>query len=127
MRIRFPLSLLMVGATVVLSPSSALAVDGSSNRPPRQTFQVPCSMGKPTHDKKCALTVDYGDPGNSMLTITRPDGPHSQRILNYYDNDLHSPVAGDNLSVGIVDGQWYIGINDNEYYIIEEMVITGMD
>ena len=62
-----------------------------------------------------------------MLTITRPDDAHSQRILNYYDNDLHSPVAGDNLSVGIVDGQWYVGINDNEYYIIEEMVITGMD
>lgn len=127
MRIRFPLSLLMVGATVALLSSSALAVDGSSKRPPRQTFKVPCSMGKPTHDKTCAVTVDYGDPGNSMLTITRPNRAHSQRILNYYDNDLHSPVAGDNLSIGIVDSQWYIGINNNEYYIIEEMVITGMD
>jgi hypothetical protein len=127
MRIGFSLSLLMVGATVALLPSSVLAVDSSNSRPPRQTFQVPCSMGKPTHDKTCAVTVDYGDPGNSMLTITRPDGRHSQRILNYYDNDLHSPVAGDNLSVGIADGQYYIGINDNEYYIIEEMVITGID
>lgn len=126
MRIGFPLSLLVVSATVALSPWSALAVDGVNN-PPSQTFQVPCSMGKPTHDKTCAVTVDYGDPGNSFITISRPDGRHSQRILNYYDNDLHSPVAGDELSIGIVDGQWYIGINNNEYYIIEEMVITGID
>ncbi|MGB3513887.1 MAG: hypothetical protein WBA93_32705 [Microcoleaceae cyanobacterium] len=87
--------------------------------------KIPCSLGEPTHDQKCQMESQYGDEGTATFLITRPDG--TQRRLNYDGKEITSPDRGDRVAVGISEGRWFIGINDQEYYIMDEIMVTGVE
>jgi hypothetical protein len=96
-----------------------------SSEPRRGEGNVPCSMGQPTYDRLCRATAIYGDPGNSTLTLVGPNG--AEHVLNYYSNGLHSPDANDEVLVQLIGGEYFISINDTEFFRLDQTIVTGVD
>jgi hypothetical protein len=82
-------------------------------------------MGQPTYDRLCRATAIYGDPGNSTLTLVGPNG--AEHVLNYYSNGLHSPDANDEVLVQLIGGEYFISINDTEFFRLDQTIVTGVD
>lgn len=96
-----------------------------SSAPRQGSGNVPCSAYQPTYDSLCAITVTYGGPGNSSMALTAPDG--YEYMLTYYDNQIHSPDPNVQISVNVSNGQYYVDINDGEFFILDETIVTGID
>ena len=81
-----------------------------SSEPRRGEGNVPCSMGQPTYDRLCRVG---------------PNG--AEHVLNYYSNGLHSPDASDEVLVQLIGGEYFISINDTEFFRLDQTIVTGVD
>ncbi|MGF1460147.1 MAG: hypothetical protein ACFBSG_14120 [Leptolyngbyaceae cyanobacterium] len=95
------------------------------NEPQRGGGWVPCSIVAPTYDSQCETDVIFGDPGNSSLTLYGVTG--TEHHLAFYGGALHAIDPGDNLQTQYLDGQYFININDEEFFRLDEIVVTGID
>ena len=86
------------------------------------TTSLRCSLNKPTHDKYCAAGIDRGHSGSASIRITTPVG--TERTLKFYKDDVTTPDGG-RLDWGKQGDEWYIGIDDREFYIVPEAAIYG--
>jgi len=86
------------------------------------TTSLRCSMGKPTHDKDCPAGIHRGERGSASLRITTPAG--SERTLNFDGGNVTTPNGGQ-LDWGKDGDEWYIGIDDREFYIVPEAAVYG--
>jgi hypothetical protein len=88
----------------------------------RATAYFRCSLGSPTHDQSCPGGIHRGDPGSASIRIKRPDG--RERVLNFARGDVTTPDGG-RLTWGKDGDEWYIGIDNREFYIVPEAAIYG--
>jgi hypothetical protein len=85
------------------------------------TTSLRCSMNKPTHDKSCPAGIQRGDR-SATIRLTTPVG--SERVLNFKRGDVTTPDGGD-LTWGKDGDEWYIGIDNREFYIVPESAVYG--
>jgi len=86
------------------------------------TTALRCSMNRPTHDKSCPAGITRGRPGSATIRVTTPAG--SERTLSFAHGDVTTPDGGD-LTWGKQGDEWYIGIDNREFYIVPEAAISG--
>jgi len=86
------------------------------------TTLLPCSLGEDSLDQDCPAGIFRGDPGSASLRLMKPNG--EERILNFDNGEVTTPDGG-NLNWDIKDGDWYIRIDDQEFYIVPEAAING--
>ncbi len=86
------------------------------------TTSFRCSMNEPNHDKQCPAGIRRGDSGSASIRVTTPVG--SERTLNFHGGDVTTPDGGD-LTWGKQGDEWYIGIDDREFYIVPEAAVYG--
>jgi hypothetical protein len=86
------------------------------------TTSFRCSMNKPTHDKSCPAGITRGSRGSATIHITTPVG--TERTLNFAHGDVTTPDRG-RLDWGKQGDEWYIGIDDREFYIVPDAAVYG--
>lgn len=88
------------------------------------TTLLPCSLGDPSHNEHCPAGIHRGPPGSGSATIhvTAPDGV--ERVLEFADGDLTTPGGGE-LTWGKQGDDWYIGIDNREFYVVPEAAVFG--
>ena len=82
-----------------------------------------CSAGKPSHDLQCGFWVRRANNGAATISVKRP-ARNDNRTLEFTKNDVKSPQPG-RLTWGKKDDTWYIGIDNNEFYVVPEAAIVG--
>jgi len=85
------------------------------------TANLKCSMHKPTHNKKCHAAVTRGRHGSATVEVTNPAGV--ERILHFKGGDI-TTTKGD-LEWDKQGDNWYIAIDDREFYIVPEAFVLG--
>lgn len=95
----------------------------ASGRKYDATGSVRCSFGNTKHGSECDFGVLRGDSGSAVVYVKGPKG--KERILNFNNGDVTTPERGARLTWGKQGDDWYIGINNYEYYIIPDAVILG--
>lgn len=93
-----------------------------STREYSATSYFRCSMGSPTHDQSCPAGIRRGERGSASIRIRRPDG--RERVLDFRNGDVTTPGPG-RLTWGKDGDEWYIGIDDREFYIVPDAAIWG--
>jgi len=88
------------------------------------TTLLPCSLGDPSHNKSCPAGIRRGSPssGSATIHVTAPDG--SERVLEFADGGVTSPGGGE-LTWGKQGDEWYIGIENREFYVVPEAAVFG--
>lgn len=86
---------------------------------------VPCSIVAPTYDAMCEANVVFGDPGNASLTLIGVTG--TEHHLSYYSGTLYSTDPKDEVLVQYLNGQYLLNINDEEFFELDEIVVTSVD
>lgn len=88
------------------------------------TTLLPCSLGVPSHDDSCPAGIHRGMPGSGSATIhvTAPDD--SERVLEFADGGVTTPGDGE-LTWGKQGDEWYIGIDNWEFYVVPEAAVYG--
>jgi hypothetical protein len=86
------------------------------------TMKLRCSLGSPSHNRMCDAGVNRGDAGSASLYVRAPDG--RERILNFDGGDVTTPNGG-RLTWGKSGDEWFVGIDDREFYIVPEAAIYG--
>jgi len=86
------------------------------------TTSLPCSMNEPTHNKNCPAGIRRGESGSASIRITTPAG--SERTLNFHKGSVTTPDGG-HLDWGKQGDEWYIGIDNREFYIVPEAAVYG--
>ena len=86
------------------------------------TTWLPCSVGEASHDQNCPAGILRGDGGSASIRVTAADG--SERVLNFKGDDVTTPDGGD-LTWGKQGDEWYIGIDDREFYVVPEAAVYG--
>lgn len=86
------------------------------------TTQFRCSWGRPSHNKYCAAGISRGDSGSASIRVRTPHG--GERTLNFSRRNVQTPDGG-YLTWGRENGDWYIGIDDREFYVIPEAAVYG--
>ena len=88
------------------------------------TTLLPCSLDTPSHSEHCPAGIRRGPPGSGSATIhvTTPDG--AERVLEFAEGDVTSPGGGE-LTWGKQGDEWYIGIDNREFYVIPEAAVYG--
>lgn len=81
-----------------------------------------CSMGSPTHDQTCPAGIRRGERGSASIHVRRPDG--RERVLDFGNGDVTTPGPG-RLTWGKDGDDWYIGIDEREFYIVPDAAIWG--
>lgn len=85
------------------------------------TTILPCSIGEPTHADSCPAGIRRGKGGAATIHVTSPAG--SERSLDFRGGDVTTPHG--NLTWGKDGDEWYIGIDNREFYIVPEAAIYG--
>lgn len=85
------------------------------------TANLKCSMNKPTHNKKCQAAVTRGRHGSATVEVTNPAGV--ERVLHFKGGDI--TTSRGELDWDKQGGNWYIGIDDREFYIVPETFVLG--
>jgi len=93
-----------------------------STREYSATAYFRCSLGSPTHDQMCPGGIHRGDRGSASIRIRRADG--HERVLNFERGDVTTPGKG-RLTWGKQGDEWYVGIDDREFYIVPEAAVSG--
>ncbi|ELR99069.1 hypothetical protein [Gloeocapsa sp. PCC 73106] len=75
-----------------------------------------------THNQNCPAGILRGDGGSASIRIMLPSGV--ERVLNFEANNVTTSNE-DELTWGKEDDTWYIGINNQEFYIVPEAAILG--
>jgi hypothetical protein len=88
------------------------------------TTLLRCSLGDPSHDASCPAGIRRGPPGSGSATIhvTAPDG--AERVLDFAAGNVTTPGGGE-LTWGKQGDEWYIGIDNREYYVVPEAAVYG--
>jgi len=86
------------------------------------TTLLPCSLGEDSLDQDCPAGIFRGDPGSASLRLMKSNG--EERTLNINNSEITTPDGGD-LNWDIKDGDWYIRIDDQEFYIVPEAAVNG--
>jgi hypothetical protein len=86
------------------------------------TTTLRCSLNKPTHDKHCAAGIHRSSSGSASIRITTPVG--TERTLKFDKDNVTTPNGG-NLDWGKQGDEWYIGIDDREFYIVPDVAVYG--
>lgn len=88
------------------------------------TTMLPCSIDDPSHNESCPAGIRRGTPGSGSGTIhvTAPDG--SERVLEFADGDVTTSGGGE-LTWGKQGDEWYIGIDNREFYVVPEAAVYG--
>ncbi len=86
------------------------------------TTLLSCSQGAPTHDGTCAAGILRGAAGEASIRVTGPGG--RERVLNFTRDDVTTPDGG-RLTWGKQGDDWYIGIDDQEFYRVPVAAIEG--
>jgi hypothetical protein len=93
--------------------------------PQRGGGYFPCSIVQPDYEDTCEASVVFGDPGNATLTLTGVMG--SEHHLAVYEGELYSTDVNDEVLVQVLDGIYYVNINDEEFFQLDEIIVTGAD
>ena len=86
------------------------------------TTLLSCSLGKASYDQDCPAGILRGDSGSASIRIMNPKGV--ERVFNF-DRDNVTTPGGGTLDWRRQEGDWYLNIDDNEYYIVVEAVVYG--
>ena len=86
------------------------------------TTLLSCSLGKESLDQDCPAGISRGDAGSAILSVMKPNGV--ERVLEFDSGEITSPDGG-NLSWNTQDGDWYIRIDDQEFYIVPDAALKG--
>lgn len=86
------------------------------------TTLLSCSVGKASYDHDCPAGIFRGDSGSASVRIMNPRGV--ERVFNF-DQDSVTTPGGGYLSWQRQEGDWYISIDDNEFYIVIEAAVYG--
>lgn len=86
------------------------------------TASLPCSMNKPSHNKQCPASVTRGQSGAATVRVTNPSGV--QRTLRFKQGDVTTPDGGE-LDWGRQGDNWFIGIDNREFYIVPDAFVMG--
>jgi len=86
------------------------------------TTLLRCSVGEASHDQSCPAGIHRGEGGAASIRVTAADG--AERVLNFMGDDVTTPDGGD-LTWGKQGGEWYIGIDDREFYVVPEAAVYG--
>jgi hypothetical protein len=88
------------------------------------TIMLTCSIDAPSHNESCPAGIRRGTPGSGSGTIhvTAPDG--SERVLEFADGDVTTSGGGE-LTWGKQGDEWYIGIDNREFYVVPEAAVYG--
>jgi hypothetical protein len=86
------------------------------------TTLLPCSLGEDSLDQDCPAGISRGNPGSASLSLMKPNG--EERILNFDSGEITTPDGGD-LNWDIKDGDWYIRIDNQEFYIVPDAAVNG--
>ena len=62
--------------------------------------------------------------GGKEVTVTVRSPRGRERILNFDRRSVSSPNGG-NLTWGRDGGDWYIGVDNREFYVVPEAAIYG--
>ena len=81
-----------------------------------------CSLGSPSHDQTCPAGIYRGDRGSASIRVRAPNG--RERVLTFDRGDVTTPDGG-RLTWGKQDDEWYIGIDNREFYIVPQAAIDG--
>ncbi len=86
------------------------------------TTLLSCSLGKASYDQDCPAGILRGDSGSASIRIMNPKGV--ERVFNFEGDNVTTPGGG---SIGWQrqEGDWYLNIDDNEYYIVIEAAVYG--
>ncbi|MBR8829507.1 MAG: hypothetical protein DSM107014_16695 [Gomphosphaeria aponina SAG 52.96 = DSM 107014] len=76
-----------------------------------------------THSQDCPAGILRGDPGSASMRIMLPNGV--ERVLNFEAENVTTPDGGELTWGKEENGDWYIGIDNQEFYIIPEAAIYG--
>lgn len=85
------------------------------------TAHLKCSMHKPTHNKQCQAAVKRGRHGSATVQVTNPAGV--ERTLHFKGGDV--TTAKGELDWDKQGDNWYIGIDNREFYIVPEAFVLG--
>ena len=85
-----------------------------------ETTQFRCSWGRPSHNKYCSAGISRGNPGSATINVRTPHG--GERTLNFSPRNVQTPDGGRPTWVQ-QDGDWYVGIDDREFYVIPAAAI----
>jgi len=103
------------------APSGDAKVVGT---PYHAAGKVPCSIGPdPKGSAQCTFGVIRSKPGNAEVHVTSPGG--TRRVLNFTGDTVTIADPSVHLKASKQVDEWSIAINDYEYYVIPEAVITG--
>ena len=86
------------------------------------TTLLSCSLGKDSLDQDCPAGISRGDAGSAILSVMKPNGV--ERVLEFDSGEITAPDGG-NLSWNTQDGDWYIRIDDQEFYIVPDAALKG--
>ncbi|VXD14430.1 hypothetical protein [Planktothrix paucivesiculata] len=88
------------------------------------TGTVKCSANQAIFDKECEFGVLRGDSGSASVSVNKATNKRQERILNFDKNGVTTPQDG-KLTWEKIEGNWWIGIDNREFYLIPEIVIFG--
>lgn len=86
------------------------------------TTSLRCSLNEPSHDRNCAAGILRGASGSATIRVTTPVG--YERTLHFAHGDVSTPDGG-RLDWGKQGDEWYIGIDNREFYIVPDAAIYG--
>jgi hypothetical protein len=86
------------------------------------TALLPCSLGKDSLDQNCPAGISRGNAGSAILSVMKPNG--EERVLEFDSGEITSPDGG-NLSWNTQEGDWYIRIDEQEFYIVPDAAVNG--
>lgn len=88
------------------------------------TTLLPCSLDTPSHSERCPAGIRRGPPGSGSATIHVAASDGSERVLEFTDGGVTTPGGGE-LTWGKQGDEWYIGIDNREFYVIPEAAVYG--
>ena len=110
---RYTLSVGVTGENAHRTSGTAHRVDARGT--------MPCSIGRPSYNRRCAWTVMRKGPNAAIIRITKPGA--QVRMLRFRRGEFMSPRA--NLQYRKAGDFWLVNVNDREFYRFSDAVITG--
>lgn len=102
-----------------VQPDTSVAL----SEPRRGGGFIPCSIVQPDYEQSCEASVVFGDPGNAAITLTGFTG--NEHHLAILDGELYSTDINDEVLVQYLDGIYYVNINDEEFFQLDEIIVVG--
>lgn len=119
-------------ATYTLTVSVSGRADATvAQTPYHATGMVPCSVGTdPKGSVRCSFGVIRGAPGEADVHLASPGYDvtlhrDKVRVLKFAGGTVTSPDSRDRVTIEKQGDNWSIGVNDFDFFLIPEAVISG--